>query len=143
MIENLRTVSMNLPAMNLPGSRLPALGGKALISAAIVASLAMIVIVRASSISPATSRSAHLTSASSTNCDQHVWPYVTSSCLQGTPDNGEPVRIVTPKPPPDAQTQAREADARYNAAMQTKPPKREHYGDVTRERRARRNATFF
>lgn len=141
MIQDVRAQTMNLPR-----SGLPALGGKALISAAIGAIVVAIVIVRAAAMSPATNappRPTQLASTANADCDKHAWPYVTSACLQGVPDTGEPVRVVTPKPPPDAQTQAREADERYNAAMQAKPQKREHYGDVTRERRARRNATFF
>lgn len=144
MIENLRTETMNLPA-----SSLPAFSGKTLISAIIVASLATIVIVRAAAMPQAANdpeQPAQLSSAGA-DCGKHVWPYVTSGCLQGAPSS-ENVRVVVGKPPPDAQTQAREADALYNAAMRPQKrtrmhPQREHDGELIRERRARRNATFF
>lgn len=144
MIENLDTQTMNLPK-----DRLFALGGKALIPAAVVASLVTIVAVRASTMTPATNappRPAQLSSAGA-DCGEHVWPYVTSGCLQGAPSS-ENVRVVVGKPPPDAQTQARETDALYNAAMRPQKrtrmhAQREHDGELIRERRARRNATFF
>lgn len=145
MIENVTMQPMNLPAMDLPKSRLPALNGKVLVSAAIVASVAMVVAVRAASMSqttPEPRRAVQLAAAVSPECEKHVWPYVASGCLQGAASS-ENVRVVVGQPPPDAQTQAREAEERYNKAMYAKPPKREHYGDVTRERRARRNVTFF
>lgn len=140
MIENLNT-----PAMNLPKGGLPALAGKALISAAIVASVAIIVVVRAAAMPEPTTepkRAVQLASTVSAECEKNVWPYVTSGCLQGAASS-ENVRVVVGQPPPDAQTQAREAEARYNKAMHAQPRKREHYDDVTRERRTRRNVTFF
>lgn len=144
MIENLRTETINLP-----DSSLPAFNGKALISAIIVASLALIVIARAAAMPQAANdpkQPAQLSSAGA-DCGKHVWPYVTWGCLQGAPSS-ENVRVVVGKPPPDAQTQAREADALSNAAMRPQKRKRvhaerEHDGELIRERRARRNATFF
>lgn len=143
MIGNVRTEAMNLPVTK--GGGPPALNGKALISTAIVATVAMIVVVRASAMSSATTepqQPAQLASTGSAECEKNVWPYVTSGCLQGAASS-ENVRVVVGQPPPDAQTQAREAEARYNKAMHAQPRKREHYDDVTRERRTRRNATFF
>lgn len=157
MIQDVRTQAMNLPALDWPVFR----DRKSWLSAAILIAIVLIVVARTPNIPPAQATSTQAadgppvqsqpapasppraTASTSAECNEQVWPHVASNCLQGAPDTGEPVRIVTPKPPPDAQTQAREADERYNAAMQTKPQKRKHYGDVTRERRARRNATFF
>lgn len=150
MIENLRTQTMNLPAMNSPRGGLPAFNGKALIPVVIVTGLVVIVIVRASAMlqSPGdVKRTAQLMPAVSAECENNVWPYVTSGCLQGAAAS-ENVRVVVGHPPPDAQTQMREAEARYNAAMRPqKRSKREYNEDMPRERRdrplARRNVTFF
>lgn len=145
MIENLRTQTMNLPSGGLP-----ALRGEALVPAVIVASLALIVIVRASAMSAPTNeaaQTAQLSPALSTECEKNVWPYVTSGCLQGA-SSSETVRVVVGHPPPDAQTQVREVETLIGAAARSQKEKRgrahrEHDGEVIRERRARRNATLF
>lgn len=148
MIQDVRT-----QAMNLPGGRQPALSRKALIPAVVVAGLAAIVLVRASAMPPTTpmqaeqTRAAHAVVSAGVACEQNVWPYVTSGCLQGAASS-ENVRIVVGRPPPDPQTQIREAEALISAAARPQKGKRahahrEHDGELIRERRARRNATFF
>lgn len=145
MIENLRT-----QPMNLPGGGLPTLGSKALIPAVIIAGLTTLVIVRAAAMPQAANvpeQPAQLSPAIRAECEKNVWPYVTSGCLQGAAAS-ENVRIVVGQPPPDAQTQMHEAEALIGAAARPQKRKRvhaqrEHDGELIRERRARRNATFF
>lgn len=142
MIQDVRAQPMNLPS----GGQ-PAFGGRALLPALIVASLAIAVLVRASAMPQATIaatnnlRQAAQLSPTDTDCTNGVWPYVTSGCLQG--GSQETVRVVHGAPPPDAQARMREADALYAKAMRPQPNTREHERNVMRERRARRNATFF
>lgn len=154
MIQDVRAQTMNLPSVDWPALR----SGKGWLSAAILIAIALIVLVRVPNVSPAaatgtqavsnspaapqSAASAQPRGAASAACTDQVWPYVTSGCLQGTASS-ENVRVVVGHPPPDAQTQAREADERYNKAMHEQPRKRDRYNNVMRERRARRNATFF